>query len=163
MSNLETVVKDITNTGTTGVYGGELSQTHLKHVDPKYKASVKEMCIEVYGRLYGTVANEVPSTRDVQVWMDAAAFLSARIQGPDDWSENEVHEHEREADMSNAAKKALRTVLGKMEAALKLMSNREKVAKDITNPGPSGVNGGQLTQLGLKRLDPTCQASVDKM
>jgi len=163
MSNLETVVKDITNTGTKGVYGNELSQTELKRVDPKYQASVKQMCTEVYGRLYGTVAHEVPSTRDVQVWMDAAAFLSARIQAPGDWSENELHEQDREADMSNAGKKALRTILGQMEAALKLSSNRETVAKDITNSTQVGVNGGKLTQLDLTRLEPKCKAAVDTM
>jgi len=121
------------------------------------------MVCDVYGRLYGTVASELPATQDVQVWMDAAAFLSARIQGPDDWSENECHEQDREADMSNGAKNALRTMLGQMEAALKLKSNFEKVSKDITNAGPNGVNGGKLTQLTLKRLNPTCQPSVDKM
>jgi hypothetical protein len=95
--------------------------------------------------------------------MDAAAFLAARIQGPEDALDNEPHEQDRESDMSNVAKKALRAILGQMEACLKLMSNREKVAKDITNAGPSGVNGGQLTQLDLKRVAPNCQASVDKM
>jgi len=163
MSNLETVVKDITNTGPRGVYGRALSQKELKRVDPKYAASVKQMACEVYGRLYGTVASEPPATSDVQVWMDAAAFLSARIQGPEDWVENEYSEHNRESDMSNIAKTALRTMLGQMEAALKLMSNREKVAKDITNSGPSGVNGGNLTQLSLSRVEPKNQASVDKM
>jgi len=163
MSNRETVVKDITNPGPRGVYGRELSQTHLKRVDSKYQASVNQMVCDVYGRLYGTVASELPATQDVQVWMDAAAFLSARIQGPDDWSENECHEQDREADMSNGAKNALRTMLGQMEAALKLKSNFEKVSKDITNAGPNGVNGGKLTQLTLKRLNPTCQPSVDKM
>jgi len=94
---------------------------------------------------------------------DAAAFLAARIQGPGDWQENESAEHDRESDMSSDAKKALRTMLGQMEAALKLMSNRQKVAQDITNPGPNGVNGGKLTQLKLKRVDRQQQASVDKM
>merc|ERR1712032_173631 len=163
MSNLETVVKDITNTGPRGVYGRALSQTELKRVDPKYAASVKQMACEVYGRLYGTVASEPPATSDMQVWMDAAAFLSARIQGPEDWSDNEVQEQNRESDMSNVAKMALRTMLGQMEAILKLMSNREKVVKDITNPGPSGVNGGNLTQLDLKRVDQKQQTSVDAM
>jgi len=109
------------------------------------------------------VASEPPAATDVQVWMDAAAFLSARIQGPEDWSENEVHEQNRESDMSNSAKMALRTMLGQMEAVLKLMSNREKVVKDITNSEPSGVNGGKLTQLSLKRVEPNNQPSVDKM
>merc|ERR1719265_667222 len=52
-----------------------------------------------------------------------------------------------------AAGKALGRMLGQMEAALMLMSNRERVVKDITNPGPAAVGGGQLTQLHLKRVD----------
>jgi hypothetical protein len=95
--------------------------------------------------------------------MYAAAFLAARIQGPEDWSENEVHERERKADMSTGAKKALRTILGQMEAAIKLTSNHETVAKDITNNTQVGVNGGKLTQLELKRVDPKGKAAVDKM
>merc|ERR1719333_648726 len=43
------------------------------------------------------------------------------------------------------------------------MANREKVVKDITNPGPNGLNGGPLTQLDLKRVEPENAASVDKM
>merc|ERR1712032_1368154 len=163
MSNLETVVKDITNIGPRGVYGRALSQTELKRVDPKYAASVRQMACEVYGRLYGKVAEEPPATSDVLVWMDAAAFLSARIQGPEDWSRNEIQEQNRESDMSNGAKMALRTMLGQMEAILKLMSNREKVAQDITNSGPTGLKGGKLTQLNLKRLEPNNKAYVDKM
>lgn len=163
MSNRETVVKDITNPGPGGVYRRALSQTHLLRVDRNHQASVNEMVCEVYGRLYGTVTSELPATKDMQVWADAAAFLAARIQGPEDWSENESHDQDRKSDMSNDAKKALRTMLGQMEAALKLMSNRQKVAQDITNPGPNGVNGGKLTQLKLKRVDRQHQASVDKM
>jgi hypothetical protein len=121
------------------------------------------MLRDVYGRLYGTVAAAPPAASEIQVWMDAAAFFCARIQGPDDWSDNETPEHNRKSDMTAAGKTALRRVLGQMEAVLKLMSNREKVAMDITNPGPSGVNGGKLTQLNLKRLEPKNKASVEKM
>jgi len=54
-------------------------------------------------------------------------------------------------------------VLAQIEASSKLMSNREKVVQDITNPGLSAINGGQLTQTGLKRVDRKHQASVDAM
>eukprot|EP00747_Dinoflagellata_sp_TGD_P139716 gnl/TRDRNA2_/TRDRNA2_175933_c0_seq1.p1 gnl/TRDRNA2_/TRDRNA2_175933_c0~~gnl/TRDRNA2_/TRDRNA2_175933_c0_seq1.p1 ORF type:complete len:477 (-),score=88.04 gnl/TRDRNA2_/TRDRNA2_175933_c0_seq1:16-1380(-) len=120
------------------------------------------MVQEVSGRLYGTVASELPA-KDLQVWAEAAAFLNTRIQGPEDWSENPNEHQDRPADMSLAAKVALRKALGQLEAVLMLMSNREKVVKDITNSGPNGLNGGQLTQLGLKRVDSKYAASVDKM
>jgi len=44
-----------------------------------------------------------------------------------------------------------------------LTSNRRKVAQDITNRGPNGLGGGNLTQLNLKRVDSQHQASVDAM
>jgi len=65
--------------------------------------------------------------------------------------------------MGSSAATGLRTALGQIEAASKLMSNREKVVQDITNAGPKGVNGGQLSQTHLKRLDRQHQASVDAM
>jgi len=43
------------------------------------------------------------------------------------------------------------------------MSNREKVVKDICNQGSTAVNGGQITQTDLKRLQPGQQSSVDAM
>merc|ERR1712084_183388 len=39
------------------------------------------------------------------------------------------------------------------EAAQKLLSNRERVVRDITNPGPENIDGKALTQTDLKRLD----------
>merc|ERR1719375_964827 len=98
------------------------------------------MVCEVSGRLYGTVASELPA-KDALVWADAAAFLAGRIQG----SASDCPG--RAADMTSAAAKAACTTLGQIEAACKLMSNREQVAQDITNPGPKGLKGGQLTQL----------------
>jgi len=54
-------------------------------------------------------------------------------------------------------------VLAQFEAVSKLMSNREKVVKDICNPGSTAVNGGQVTQTDLKRLPSAQQSSVDAM
>merc|ERR1719171_1600514 len=65
--------------------------------------------------------------------------------------------------MGKAAATAMRTVLADIEAANKLMSNRETVVKDITNPGPTAVKGGTLTQQDLKRVDRKHQDSVDEM
>merc|ERR1711897_17431 len=61
------------------------------------------------------------------------------------------------------AGREMRKVLVEIEAASKLMSNREKVVLDITNAGPSGVNGGNLTQLDLTRVDRKQQVFVDAM
>merc|ERR1719428_1659768 len=65
--------------------------------------------------------------------------------------------------MSSASATAMRMVLGRIEAASKLIHNRDVVAKDITNPGPRGVKGGVLSQTGLKRLDPKHQGTVLQM
>merc|ERR1719235_2494758 len=91
------------------------------------------------------------------VWAQAAMFESGRIQGSADACPG------RAADMSSYAAAEMGTALGQIEAASKLMSNREKVVQDITNSGSVGVNGGKLTQLDLKRLDKKHQATVDAM
>merc|ERR1719389_66412 len=91
------------------------------------------------------------------VWAQAAAFLSGRIQG------SSAEMPGRAADMSGGAAAAMRTVLAQIEAGGKLISNRETVVRDITNPGPQAVGGGKLTQLELKRLDRASAGSVDKM
>merc|ERR1719227_72774 len=91
------------------------------------------------------------------VWAEAAGFLSARIQGTPSEMQG------RNPDMSPEAATALRTTLAKMEAAYMLMSNRERVVQDITNPGPSNIDGKALTQTDLKRLDIKHQASVNAM
>lgn len=44
-----------------------------------------------------------------------------------------------------------------------LMSNHERVVKDITNPGPLNIDGKELTQLQLKRVDPKHKPFVDEM
>merc|ERR1711988_1121613 len=43
------------------------------------------------------------------------------------------------------------------------MSNREKVVQDICNQSSAAINGGQVTQTDLKRLQPGQQSSVDAM
>jgi len=88
------------------------------------------------------------------VWAQAAAFFAARIQGPGVVCPS-PHES-RKSDMSAAAAKALKTVLGNMEAACLLSSNRETVVRDITNPAPQ-------SQSNLKRVDASQRASVDTM
>jgi len=65
--------------------------------------------------------------------------------------------------MSVDAALAMQKVLAQIEAASKLMSNRDKVVKDICNQGSTAVNGGQVTQTELKRLQPGQQSSVDAM
>merc|ERR1711904_136595 len=54
-------------------------------------------------------------------------------------------------------------VLGQIEAASALMSNRQTVVQDICNQGSNAINGGQVTQTDLKRLQPGQQSSVDAM
>jgi len=164
MHNRDKVVEDITNPGARGVNGGQLSQKHLQRLPPTDKAAVNAMVLEVSGRLLGKPGSAPPPSADAQVWANAARFLGARIQVPSDWQrcESAGFPH-RKADMSVAGAAALRTALGELEAALKLMSNRTKVVQDITNPGPQGLGGGSLTQLELKRLDSKHAATVDRM
>merc|ERR1719230_729020 len=115
------------------------------------------MLTAVCGRLLGkTVAG--PSTpEEAAVWAQAAMFESGRIQG------SAAEMPGRAPDMSSYAATGLRTALGQIEAASKLMSNREKVVQDITNPGPQNIDGKALTQLNLKRMGRQHQASVDAM
>lgn len=156
ISNCATVAQDITNLGEKAVGGGELTQTNLTRLDSKHKASVTEMLHAVSCRLLGQGVSG-PSPQDSLVWAEAAVYLSGRIQS----SSGECPGRAR--DMSRNAARAMRKVLGEIEASSRLMSNRENVSKDITNPGPSGVLGGQLTQRNLKRVDSNQQASVDQM
>merc|ERR1711904_537174 len=111
----------------------------------------------VIGRLLRQDVSPPSTPSGALVWVQAATFLSGRIQkSPDDCPG-------RAADMSFAAAVAMQKVLAQIEAASKLMSNREKVVKDICNPGSPAVNGGKVTQTDLKRLQPGQQSSVDAM
>jgi len=158
MSNRETVVKDITNSGSEAVYGGPVTQTQLKRVDDKYKASVDEMIEGLCSHLLGQpVSLQLKDEKEAKAVMQAAAYLSGRIQA----SASEMPG--RAPDMSPAAAKAMRTSLAQIEACSKLMSNRDTVVNDITNAGPRGVYGGLLTQLRLKRVDPAHKTKVDAM
>merc|ERR1712046_99286 len=49
------------------------------------------------------------------------------------------------------------------EAALKLVSNRDRVVQDITNTGIQNIDGKALTQKDLKRVDSQDRAAVDAM
>jgi len=157
MANFEKVVQDITNAGPLGLGGGQLTQEGLMRVDPKQISYVKAMVRAACSRLLGKEALGASTPEEALAWNQAARFLGGRIQG----SREECPG--REPDMSSAAAAAMSTVLGQIEAGSKLMSNRERVVKDITNPGPQAVGGGQLTQLSLKRMDRKHQASVDAM
>merc|ERR1719449_398647 len=150
------VVQDITNPGPTNIDGKALTQTYLQRVDPKHVKSVETMVQAVISLLRGKLV-KAPSKQDAFVWEPAAKFLGARVQG----SKSEMPG--READMSSAAATAMKTVCGHIEAASKLIHNRETVVNDITNPGKRGVKGGELSQTELKRLDPIYRSSVDAM
>merc|ERR1711904_578984 len=156
-SNFEMVAKDITNQGTKGLKGGKLTQLNLTRLDPKDQASVDGMLKAVCSLLLGEQVSGPSTPEEALVWAQAATFLSGRIQK----SSSEMPG--RSPDMSLHAALAMQKVLGHIEAASKLMSNRDKVVKDICNPGSTAVNGGQVTQTALKRLRAGQQSSVDKM
>jgi len=157
MFNHERVVQDITNPGPQNIDGKVLTQKDLKRVDIEHRpfvgAMVRELCCCL-------VSKALPSrlTQDeVQVWAEAARYLSGRIQG------TPAEMPGRKSDMSSDAATALRTTLAQMEATHKLMSNRERVVQDIANPGPRNIEGKALTQKDLKRVDIEQQTSVDAM
>lgn len=91
------------------------------------------------------------------VWATAAAYLAGRVQG------SAAEMPGRRPDMSTGAAKALKGVLGKMEAGYKLEANKDRVVKDIANSGKTNIDGKKLTQLELKRLDGSDAATVGAM
>jgi hypothetical protein len=157
MSNYQRVVQDITNPGPNNIDGKRLTQTDLKRVDIKNEELVGAMVREVSCCLIGKATTKTLAPEEVQVWAEAARFLSGRIQG----TPGEMPG--RHPDMSSEAAAALRAMLTQMEAAYMLMSNRERVVQDITNPGPKNIEGKALTQTELKRVDIDSQASVNAM
>merc|ERR1719356_1275657 len=109
MNNRERVVQDITNPGPKNIDGKTLTQTNLKRVDAKHRASVDAMVREVCCRLLGKGSSMLQVPGEESVWGEAARFLSGRIQGaPTDCPG-------RTPDMSPAAAAALRAVLESME------------------------------------------------
>jgi len=106
MSNHERVVLDITNTQSTNIDGKKLTQTDLKRLDTKHRASVDSMIREVCCRLLGKTASAAQAPEEKLVWADAARYLSGRIQGTPGQMPG------RKPDMSSDAATALRTVLG---------------------------------------------------
>merc|ERR1719436_1414843 len=114
---------------------------------------VREVCC----CLVGKATHKLLTREEALVWGQAACFLSARIQG------TPAEMPGRNPDMSTQAATALRTKLAQMEAAHMLMSNREKVVQDITNPGPKNIEGKALTQTELKRVGVEHNGSVDAM
>jgi len=175
-TNFETVVKDITNPGPSAVGGGELTQLNLKRVKAVNKLEVEEMVKAVCSLLLGQPVmtsyqdGELPAAsprtprtgpstpQDALVWVQAATFLSGRIQKSADEMPG------RAPDMSLHAALAMQKVLAQIEAASKLISNRENVVKDICNTGSKPIKAGnELTQTDLKRVQPTHLSSVDAM
>merc|ERR1719473_36832 len=81
----------------------------------------------------------------------------------------------RVPDMSSGAAVAVRAALAQMigqlekvaasgpEAATLLEANRARVVQDITNPGPKNIDGKDLTQKHLTRVDKKDQSEVDVM
>merc|ERR1712048_769965 len=127
-----------------------------------YKDVVNDMIGEITGRLLGKKASIPSGDGQVQVWADAASFLGSRVQTCDS-PDNDVPHENRRTDMSKAASEALKAMLGQLEAAHRLMANRETVVRDIINPGPDAVLGGKITQTELKRVDSKYKASLDEM
>merc|ERR1719207_269335 len=152
MNNYVRVVQDITNPGPNNIDGKRLTQTDLKRVDIKQQALVGAMVRDVCCCLVGKATPKALSPEEVQVWAEAARFLSGRIQG------TPAEMPGRNPDMSAQAATALRTMLAQVEAAQMLMSNRERVVQDIVNPGPKNIDGKALTQTDLKRVDIRNQA-----
>jgi len=156
MGNFARVVQDIVNSGPKNIDGKTLTQESLTRVNPSDTKTVQKMVSAVCCRLLGKETAGPATPEEAGVWFTAAKFLSKRIQAPGECPG-------RKPDMSDSQAEAMRTVLAQIEAASKLMNNREVVVQDITNPGPVGVKGGRLTQKNLKRVDRQHQASVDAM
>jgi len=156
-SNRERVVKDIINPGPSNIDGRPLTQPNLTRVDSKYKSSVDEMVKAVCSRLLGQAVSGPPSPEEALVWVQAATYLSGRIQS------SKAEMPGRAPDMGVPAALAMQKVLAQIEASCKLTSNRAKVVQDITNQGSTAVNGGKVTQTSLKRVPSSQQASVDAM
>merc|ERR1712014_189764 len=100
----------------------------------------------------GGKGNKKPEPGASQVWNDAAVYLHGRIQSSARQCPG------RAPDMSPDAAMAMRKVLarinskreaitGAVEAAHALMSNRDRVVKDICNPGRENIDGKDLTQI----------------
>jgi hypothetical protein len=162
LCNQEKVVQDITNPDPE-------TQKKLARVQRTHQASVDQMVREVCGRLLGSKSKEPESDKQAQVWRDAASYLNGRIQSSASQCRG------RAPDMTPAAASALRAVLSqidsktdaieaaKHQAATKLMCNRDRVVKDICNPGAKNIDGQALTQPDLKRLGRENEASVHAM
>jgi len=170
VSNSERVITDITNPQP-------ITQPNLQRVSPEETQTVRAMVREVCGCLLGKKLS-VPSTPGAaKVWAKAAIYFHGRIQA----SANECQN--RNPDMSPDAATAMRTVLAQIsnrsakidtllaettapnwEAAQKLVSNRERIVRDITNPGFQNIDGYELTQTYLERVvEPAGRATVDAM
>merc|ERR1719335_453455 len=148
---------DIINPGPNGLKGGALTQTNLTRVDQKDKASVQKMVVAVCSRLLGQEVSGPSTPEEAKVWVAAATFLSGRIQ------KSGVDCPGRQADMSIFAAASMQMVLAQLEASSKLTSNRDTVVADICNQGSTAVNGGSVTQRGLKRVQSVQHPSVQAM
>jgi len=154
MYNQQNVAMDLTNPGPQNIEGKTLTQTELKRVDRKDLATVDKMLTALGGRLQGQDVSGPSTPEEGMVWAQAATYLSSRTQGTSGACPG------RAPDMSRNAATMMLRMLAQIEACGKLMSNRERVVKDITNPGPQNIDGKQLTQAALKRVNPTHQETV---
>jgi len=154
MYNQQNVAMDLTNPGPQNIEGKTLTQTELKRVDRKDLATVDKMLTALGGRLQGQDVSGPSTPEEGMVWAQAATYLSSRTQGTSGACPG------RAPDMSRNAATMMLRMLAQIEACGKLMSNRERVVKDITNPGPQNIDGKQLTQAALKLVNPTHQETV---
>jgi hypothetical protein len=159
VANREKCVQDITNSAPQ-------TQKNLTRVDSSKQAAVAAMLSEVCVRLLSNKSSY--ASGDAQAWADAAVYFHGRIQS----SAGECKG--RAADMSGDAAAAMRKVLAQianqpgktkpeLEAFQKLASNCERVVLDITNSGSKNIDGKELTQTDLKRLDSKDRAAVAAM
>merc|ERR1712242_359737 len=135
MSNRETVVSDITNSGPSAVKGGRLTQGDLRRVNGQHRGSVDKMTLELCGGLLGKKMTG-PVSGEAQVWEQAAAFLNGRIQK----SKGECAG--RNADMSPDAAEAMRALLAVIASEARVLKTPivllwQVFLASVTPPGQS--------------------------
>merc|ERR1719235_2895918 len=157
MCNRERVVQDITNPGPGNIEGKTLTQKDLARVDQKHRGSVDKMVKSLVSLLLGQAVSGPSTPEEAVVWKQAAAFLAERVQGGSEPCPG------RAPDMSPNAALIMKRALGQVEAFGKLMSNRDRVVQDIANLGPQNIEGKELTQPDLKRVDPQNKRAVEAM
>jgi hypothetical protein len=164
MYNADTVVKDMTNLGTRGVFQQRKSQSELPRVSPKHQLSLEAMVRELSHTLFGKpLLPDGLDPEEAAVWAAAAGFFGKRIQEPGDNSE-ECTSIGRQADMGLKACRQLKSKVGRLEAYCKLISNRDRVIQDMCNPGSKTIESGKdVTQADLARVDGANRGAAVEM